>query len=438
MTRWDRLRRGIGRNTRSAAVVSMLTAVSKGLGLVRELFLAWAFGTGAVVDALRIGLAFTTYFSHLFFGEAMTGAVVPRLARLRGTDTARPEATTITAGVTGAAIALTVPLGLVFILVPGHVIDLLVPDLTAEQRRWTAAFLPIFGLAIPLYSLTALAVMVRRAAADYLPLGFRPLGQNLFLLVGIALAYLLDAPLFLPAAFLVYYGMLVVLVDRGHLFTTLGAGWRTIRLGIRRVAARWYPLAGSLMLLRGMTLVERYFGSQLPTGSIAALDYARTLADLPVLLIGVPAGAVLMTSVSQSENRRLTAGQKRKLAGLVAGLVVASAVLVVFAQPITALIFQRGEFGTESSAATAAALRGLGIGTWAFALGHILLQYLMATHSPFAIFVPCALSLATAIAVAMTLVPILGLFGLALSTSAGAIAFVLVALIVAAIRPRSP
>lgn len=428
------LRSFLGPGTVSAARLSALGAASKALGLIRELLLAWAFGTSAVVDAFRLGLTYTTYFSHLFFGEAMTGVLVPMLARLRGTGDEHLEASRLKAGVTVAALVLTLPVSVGFLLVPDVVVGLLAPGLAPETRASTIAFLRIFGLAIPLYALSSVAVMVRQAAGNFAPLGLRPAGQNLFFIGGVVVAAVLRQPILIPAAFAVYYALVLAALDRGDLLASLSVGARAAASGLRLVAMRWFPLAAGLMLFRSNALVERYFGSGLPTGSIASLDYARTVTDLPMLVLAVPAGAVLLTNLSRARELGLPWNVRRKLALVVALAIVWSVCVVLLAEPMTVLVFQRGAFDVASVMATSNAVRGLGAGAWALVLSHLMTQYLMATAPPWALILPAGVSLATNIILASMLVPSFGLVGLGLSSSGAALAFGMSAIIGARMR----
>jgi putative peptidoglycan lipid II flippase len=434
------IRSYIGPGTASAALVSLLGAASKALGLIRELLLAWAFGTSAVIDAFRVGLTYTTYFSHLFFGEAMTGVLVPMLARLRGTREEHLDTKQLKAGITVAALVVTLPVSLVFLFTPDVVVGLLTPGLGPQARASASAFLRVFGLAIPLYSLSAVAVMVRQAAGNFAPLGLRPVGQNLFLIGGVLTAAVLQKPILIPVSFVIYYGLLLATLDRGDLLASLTVGARAAASGLRLVVTRWFPLAAGLMVLRSNALVERYFGSELPTGSIAALDYARTITDLPLLLLGVPAGAVLLTNLSRAHDSRLPARLRRKLAFLAMLAIVWSVIVVVLAEPITVLVFQRGAFDVTSVMATSNAVRGLGAGAWAIVFSHVMIQYLMATAPPWAVIFPAGISLTTNVILASLLVPSLGLLGLGLSTSGAALAFGVSAIIGAWMRgrPRAP
>lgn len=401
----------------------MLNAGSKLLGATREILLAWAFGTTAVVDALRIGLTYTTYFANLFFGEAMTGVIVPLLVKPQEGDATRLSATSVKAGVTVGALLLTIPIGLLFVTLPHVFLAILTPDLETEQLHDATRFLRMFGLAIPVYSLSSIAVMVKQARGQYVPIGLRPVGQNLFLIGGITAAHLTHRPLLIPFSFLAYYALLLLLLDRGDLMRTLIVGLAATLNALKAVLAKWLPLATGLMVLRSYALVERYYGSWLPVGSIAALDYARTIAEVPLLVLAVPAGAVLLTRTSHRTGGGLSAAQRRKLAYLALMAVAWSVGLMLTADLLVRLVFQRGAFDADSVGATVSAVRGLAVGAWALVLNYLLAQYLMATGRPWLILVPAMVSLGVNIATATVLLPRLGILGLGLSTSAAAIAF---------------
>lgn len=427
----------LGAGTASAALLAVLSAGSKGLGFVREVLLAWAFGTSAVVDAVRLGMTYTTYFSHLFFGEAMSGTLVPMLARLRESEQDDGRRRQLVAGVTLAAIGITIPVGIVFVAAPATVVDVLAPSLGADSRAQTIAFLRVFGLAIPFYALTAVVVMIRQAASDFAPLGLRAVGQNLFFIGGVIVAFVGNQPLVIPLSFLLYYAFLLIVLDRGSLLVSLRAGSRRAVAGLRTLLVRWLPLMSGLMLWRSNALVERYFGSQLPEGAIASVDYGRAITDLPLLLLAVPAGAVLLTTVSRSPANRLSPSQRRKLGYLTLLVVAWSAVVFVLAEPLTTMIFRRGSFDADSVRVTSEAVRGLSVGAWALALGHVLTQLLLATARSRSVVLPAGISVVTNVAVAIELVPTLGVLGLTLASSSAAITYGTSAMIVFWLQRRT-
>ena len=62
---------------RAGMWVAGLSVASKLLGIVREAFLAWAFGTSAVADALRVAQTGTFLVIHLLAGSALDSAFLP-------------------------------------------------------------------------------------------------------------------------------------------------------------------------------------------------------------------------------------------------------------------------------------------------------------------------------------------------------------------------
>ncbi len=422
LVRWTvSVHRYLGAGTVSAMGLSALATASKAFGLARELLMAWAFGTSAVVDGFRIGLTYTTFASHVFFGEATTGTVVPTLgARKRG-DAEDDAAIQVRAGLMLGALCTMIPLGLVFFLVPGTVLGVLTPRLDPDQYAHASSFLRVFGLGLPLYGFTAVAVMVRQAADTYWPLGLRPAGQNVFLIVGIIAAAATSEPLIIAVTFVAYYAVLSAVLSPRELLGSLAVGARTALRTLRALAARWLPLAVGLMLVRSNVLVERYFAGRLPTGAISALDYARTLTDLPLLLVAVPAGAVLLTRYSRTSAQTASRRVARKLGAIMLGAVTWSVCVIWFARPLTSLLFARGAFDAASVDATSRAVVGLGVGAWAVVLSHLLLQYLMATRSTRVILAVGGGSVLACVVLALLLVPPLGLLGLALASAASPI-----------------
>jgi putative peptidoglycan lipid II flippase len=401
---------------------------------MRELLIAWAFGTSAITDAYRLCLSYTTYFAHLIFGEAMTGALVPYLAnQANGPESRR--------GVERAAAVLalwsSIPIGALFLIAPDSLLGFLAPHLPPTVIVWARPFLRVFGLAVPAYCLTSLSIMSRQSVADFRPLGWRPVGQSVAILFGTGAAVLLNKPVLLPVAFSAYYFWLFLIVDRGHLYQLLKEA-ATVSRYLPTLLGRWIPLAAALGALQSNLLVERYFAAKLPAGTIASLDFARVIAEIPALAVGVPTGAVILVALGSGPTAR-TFDRARTVKLCLAGLavVLSSILMVAFADGITSHLYKRGAFGQLSVAHTATALRGLGVGAWAVAANYTVGRWLMATRSPWSILPPAILSVATNFAATALLVPKLKLFGLALGQSTAFVAYFVGAL-ATIVLTRSP
>ena len=136
---------------------------------------------------------------------------------------------------------------------------------------------------------------------------------------------------------------------------------------------RLRPLLLQPLAEQGEVWIERLLASALSVGTLASLDYARTLSDSAVLLIGQPLGLAVLSSGPGSDAR----AQMEQLARPVLAIAVpGSLFLVCFAPEIVEIVFHRGAFGVEAISSTSHALRGIAAGLWATTLGYVLLRML--------------------------------------------------------------
>ncbi len=119
------------------------------------------------------------------------------------------------------------------------------------------------------------------------------------------------------------------------------------------------PLMLGLTMMFSMEILIRFFGSYLPPGNIAGLNYGRTIFLIPVGLFGQAVGAAafpfmvrLIAENKMQEMNRLMNNTLRYLA-----LVIPfSVLLMVLRHEIVQILFQRGQFDTAATALTARVL----------------------------------------------------------------------------------
>jgi putative peptidoglycan lipid II flippase len=130
------------------------------------------------------------------------------------------------------------------------------------------------------------------------------------------------------------------------------------------------PLMAGVTLLTVDEWYDRWFGQLGGAGAIGVLFYARRVMQLPVAAVGqalatatLPALSRLWGEGRRAELDRMVEGTLRAGAGL--GL-LAGAATFVFAAPATRLIYQRGAFGADDTAAVAVVLGvfAFGVPAW--------------------------------------------------------------------------
>src|SRR5207253_6720333 len=119
-------------------------------------------------------------------------------------------------------------------------------------------------------------------------------------------------------------------------------------------------------------VISTALASLLPGGSVSYLYYADRLNQLPLGVVGIAVATAILPPLSrQVRTGDLTAAVATQNRGLELALLLtlpAAAALIVLAQPIMTVLFERGAFGPVEAAVTAAALGAYDVWLPAFVL----------------------------------------------------------------------
>ncbi|MBQ1926301.1 MAG: polysaccharide biosynthesis C-terminal domain-containing protein, partial [Proteobacteria bacterium] len=124
-----------------------------------------------------------------------------------------------------------------------------------------------------------------------------------------------------------------------------------------------------LMLGVSLTTVDewigKYIGSEMPKGSISWLNFARRLVLVPVAIVGQAAGQAALPYLSQlsakGEFDKCADTLHRTLRNVILLSCVMIGFFVILAEPMVAIVYQRGKFTAADTAVTASVLRILAI-----------------------------------------------------------------------------
>jgi putative peptidoglycan lipid II flippase len=144
--------------------------------------------------------------------------------------------------------------------------------------------------------------------------------------------------------------------------------------GLRQVARLMGPRILTLGVIQVNFLVIFNLASRLGEGSVSALDYGWDLMQMPQTIIGSAIGIVLFPTMSALAAQEDLAGLRRTVAQalriILALSIPAMVGLIVLGRPVIQLMFERGEFGPDSTTAVYQSLQ-----FWAVALvGHCALE----------------------------------------------------------------
>jgi len=360
------------RLARSTAVFSLATAISRVLGLVREMVSAYFFGVSGLINAFTVAIQIPNLVRALVADAALSGAFVPVFSELleKGERTrAWRVASTlfwltllILGGVTAVFILLA-PLLMRPFGDPGGDYDLAV--------GLSRVLFPI----VVLLGLSGIVVGILNTYNHFALPALAPVAWNAVIIVGLLLGIpQIDdesGQLYLYAGVVVLGTLVQLLLPipwlrrlDGRL--TMVIDWRDP--AVKRVLVLMLPVTLTIGLVNVNFLVDTLFASRLldPELAPAAIDKAFRLYMLPQGVFAVAVTTVLFPTLARLAARNDTPGLRRALDGglrQIAFLLVPAGLLsIVLAEPIVRLVYQRGEFTSEDTVIVAQCLQAFSIG----------------------------------------------------------------------------
>lgn len=360
------------RLARSTAVFSGATAISRALGLVREMVSAYFFGVSGLINAFTVAIQIPNLVRALVADAALSGAFVPVFSELleRGE---RQRAWRVASTLFWLTLLVLGGVTALFIL--------LAPLLMRPFGEPGGDFELAVGLSrvlFPIVVLLGLSGIVVGTLNTYhhfaLP-ALAPVAWNLVivlgLLVGVPRISDESGELYLYAG-VVLLGTLVQLLlpvpwlRRLDGRLTLVLDWRDP--AVRRVLVLMLPVTLTIGLINVNFLVDTLFASRLLDPELAptVIDKAFRLYMLPQGIFAVAVTTVLFPTLARLAARGDVPGLRHALDGGIRQiaflLVPAGLVSIALAEPIVRLVYQRGQFTAEDTVLVAQCLQAFSLG----------------------------------------------------------------------------
>ncbi|MBJ6361618.1 murein biosynthesis integral membrane protein MurJ [Paenibacillus sp. GCM10012307] len=195
--------------------------------------------------------------------------------------------------------------------------------------------------------------------------------------------------------------------------------------GLRRIGILIIPIMIGSGIQQINTIVDRIMASGLSEGSIAALNFSNRLSLFIIGLLSAAVVSIFYTSMSNY----FSAGKDELFKRLLRNTINVSIIIIVPASvgliflrlPIVQMIFERGMFDRNASEMTAVALLYYTIGLIGFLLRDVISRAFYALKDTKTAMINGSIAVALNIVLSLTLVPFMGIGGLALGTSISAI-----------------
>ena len=417
-----------------AALIMMASVfLSRVIGLFREIVIAAVSGANSSVDAYQIAFIIPEILNHIVASGFVSITFIPIFAHYLTVGKEQDGYRVFSIIMNGFGLFLAG-----FILV---------------TMMWTPGFVHLFAPGIKDPATFAMAVKMTRII---IPAQFFFFAGGLLMAVQFA-----REKFFIPALAPLVYNLFIILggLALGPVLGMEGFAWGVLigafignfvlqLIGAKKLGIRYYPILNfthpdlikyvllTLPLMLGLTMIFsteillKFFGSYLPEGSIAAMNYSFRVMFIIVGLFGQAVGVAsypFMAKLAQLGDMQQLNRLINKTLKFIFLVIPFSTVFMIVNREVITLLFQRGQFDAHATVVTAGILPFFMVGAFAFsAQGIISRGYYAIQNTLFpAVFTSCCVIMS--IPLIFWLMKFLGPRGVALGLSLSVIlqAFVL-------------
>lgn len=348
----------------AALIVSAGVLISRILGQLRDIVFASLLGATASTDEYVAAFAIPDFLNYLLAGGFLSITFIPIFSRFLAQDDEDGGWQALSAIVRPVAAAIVALVAIGWVAAP-RIIELLFPRFEPEQIANTIRFTRIILPAQIFFVLGALFSAVQYTKGVFTIPTLAPIIYNLGIIAGG-----------------VGYAMVNNASPEGFVWGALGGAfignfalqwWGARRVGMRLsfrapwrhpVLREYLLIAFPLMIGQSIVVLDetfmRVFGQFISSGAVTELNYARRTMLVPVGVIAQAAGVAAYPFLARlhAEGRiyELKNTVDKALRYVLIISMGATALLAAMTVPIVRALFERGEFTSASTSATASAL----------------------------------------------------------------------------------
>ncbi|QCZ93007.1 murein biosynthesis integral membrane protein MurJ [Salinimonas iocasae] len=369
---------------KSGLVVSVMTLISRILGLARDVVVARLMGDGAAADVFFFANKIPNFLRRLFAEGAFAQAFIPVLTEVHHLDDKKAlrEFVAKISGTLGAIVFVVSIIGVIASPVlaalfgTGWFIDYLNDEPGGDKFTLASTMLKITFPYLAFISLTGLSGAILNTLNKFAVAAFTPVLLNVCI---ISFAIWVAPSMAQPAyalAWGVFVGGIVQLgfqlpfLYRAGLLVKPRWGWHddnVVKVRKLMIPALFGVSVGQLNLL-----FDTFIASFLVTGSISWLYYSDRLLEFPLGLFGIAIATVILPTLSRNHVTKDPTSFSSNMdwaVRMVSVLGLPAAVgLGLMAEPILTVIFQRGEFTPQTAEFASYSLTAYAFGLWFFML----------------------------------------------------------------------
>ena len=413
---------------KSMGTIGGLTMVSRVFGFAREMMMSRIMGASGAADAFLVAFRLPNTFRRLFGEGAFSAGFVPLFSQRYHGPGGLEEAKKFSEEV----LAVFLPTLFVFTLVFELAMPLFVWAIAsgyADEPQKFALTVFLTRITMPyllLISLVSLFSGVLNSLTKFAAAAFAPALLNMAMLAALIIV---------PTGGVASATALAIGVTVGG-FLQLGMLWNSARkagisLRLRKPVItpsvkQFFVVVIPATLGAGVyqisQLIDTFFATRLPEGSMSYLNYSDRLNQLPLSVIGTALGTAILPQISRFISRG-EPGEAAKVQGQAVEMAMllclpAALALSIVAGPLVAALFQGGKFTAEDAFVTGNVLAIIVSGLPAYVLVKVITPGFYARGDTKTPVKTAVVVLVANVVLNFALIPPLGIYGLAIAISA--------------------
>jgi putative peptidoglycan lipid II flippase len=408
----------------STAIFSGATALSRVLGLVREIVAKNYFGVAGQVNAFQIAFLVPNTVRALVADTAVASAFVPVFSDLLEKGE-RKRAWRVASSLLWLMLLGLGGLTALFILAAPVLMEPLYPQ---DQELVVGLSQLLFPI-VALLGASGIIVAILNSYDEFTIPALAPVAWNLAIILGLVLgvprADTVDGKLYVYAGAIVVGTVIQVLLPvpwlrgRGGRLEAV-IDWRDP--AVAQTLRLMLPVALGLGLINLNALIDGVIAAQRidPDLGPSAIDAAFRIYMLPQGIFSVAVATVLFPALSRFASRADLPGFRSTVSlgvrQIVFLLVPASVVVAVLAEPLTRVIYERGAFTADQTPVVAASLAAFALGLTFNGTMLMLNRSFFSLQAPWIPTLVALGNLGVNVALDLAFVP-LGIWGIPLATS---------------------
>ena len=417
------LKKGLKSSTiKNIVIVSTITLFVKSFGFLKEVFIADSFGLSELLDTFYIAILIPGFMSTVFLG-GFKSVFIPNyvIEQKSGKDIRAFQST---------CFLVTILVALVFCIIAALFTDVYIETFfSGHSKSYYALIKTQFYYVIPCVIFWGLSSMLNGLLTIYDEFTFSSMNSIFTPITIMICIFFFKEEL---GNLVLAKGTLIGSILNFVFLLTVTLKKKIIKLGIPDFVSKnikelftQLPAKLSANILTGINpIIDQYFAAQLIIGSIAALNYGVKIPMFAIGIVTLALGSVLLPYFSKKviENRDKAFSElKQILKFILIGSSLVAAVLIVLSSPLITLIFERNAFTSDDTVIVSGIQQLYLIQIPAYIITIVMVRFLESINKNRFMVLAAVICLILNITFNYFLIQYIGIYGLAIATSAVAI-----------------